>query len=51
MAEKKVGLFERAVISIGEKLERVPMGPMCATPSLYEPELSADIIDELIAAE
>ena len=51
MVEKKVGLLERAVISIGGKLEEMAVGARCFLSFIYEPELSADIIDELSAAE
>ena len=51
MKEKKMGLFERAITGVGEKLEKMAVGSMCLILIIYEPELPVAIIDELCATE
>jgi len=51
MMEKKMGLLEKVVISVGDKLEKMAVGFFCRIPVIYEPELPVEIIEELNTAE
>lgn len=46
--EKRPGLLERAVVSVGNKLAEIPIDPFqCWAWVLHEPEVTIEIIDEM----
>ncbi|MCL1842595.1 MAG: hypothetical protein FWF79_02160 [Defluviitaleaceae bacterium] len=50
--ETKSGLFERVASSIGDKLEKIATEQRhCWNAMIYEPEMSNEMIKELLSAE
>lgn len=46
--EKPKGLKEKLIRAVGEKLMKMSQNPRCHVLPIYEPELSKEMIDEMV---
>jgi len=47
--DKPVGLKEKVVKAVGERLAKMAVSPRCQFLPIYESELSPEMIEEMIA--